>query len=114
MSRTRRTVLLALAALLVLGGGAFLASSERARVRWWAWRMRSPDPAVATHARECLFAIWRPAVDEVLPELIARELEVQCAPSSCWGVHILHFTRSDLPRRGVPRLAWGATETELS
>ncbi len=65
---------LVLLGLLVLGAGSLLAVSPRARVRWYAWRMRSSDPAAAAGARLKLFELDRPAIDDVLPELVAREL----------------------------------------
>lgn len=67
---------LAVAALVVLlaASAGLLATSVRVRVRYWTWRMRSADATTAAAARAKLFEIWRPAIDDVLPELIAREL----------------------------------------
>jgi hypothetical protein len=78
--RAKGRLLLAVLALLVGGTVSLLASSARARVRWYSWRMRAGDPEVAARARFKLFELDRPAIDEVLPELVARELGARLRP----------------------------------
>jgi hypothetical protein len=94
--RAKGRLLLAVLALIVGGTALFLASSTRARVRWYAWRMRSGDPEVAARARFKLFELDRPAIDEVLPELVARELGARLRPGE--RVEILtNFASKDPP-----------------
>jgi hypothetical protein len=84
--RSGRVALVVLA-LLVLGGGGALVASPRARVRWYALRMHSSDPEVAARARFKLFELDRPAIDEVLPELVAKELAARAGPLD-WHVKV--------------------------
>ena len=86
--RSDRAALLVLALLLVSGVGALVAS-PRARVRWYAWRMHSSDAEVAARARFKLFELDRPAIDEVLPELVARELAARVGSEWCLRVGTL-------------------------
>ncbi|HZU96848.1 MAG TPA: hypothetical protein VFF73_09165 [Planctomycetota bacterium] len=72
--RTKAKVAIVGLVLLVGGLGVPLASSEAARVRYWAWRMRSHDPETRQRARRTLFEIGRPAIDRVLPELVVEEV----------------------------------------
>ncbi len=83
--RSGRAALLVLALLLVGGVGA-LVTSPRARMRWYVLRMRSSDPEVAAHTRFKLFELDRPAIDPVLPELVAKELAARLEDERSWVV----------------------------
>ncbi|HZU96618.1 MAG TPA: hypothetical protein VFF73_08010, partial [Planctomycetota bacterium] len=66
---------LAVAGLVVVlvGFGGALASTTPARVRYWAWRMRSSRRETRLVARTKLMEIGRPAIDGVFPELVSGE-----------------------------------------
>jgi hypothetical protein len=79
---SKRLVVLSLAVVLV-GPGVLLATSDEPRIRWHVWRMQSDDPKIAADARLRLLRIPRPAIDPMLIEVIATHA-VQCyvdAPS---------------------------------
>ncbi|HZU97314.1 MAG TPA: hypothetical protein VFF73_11505 [Planctomycetota bacterium] len=67
-------VALAGLALLLAGFGFALATAVTVRVRYWEWRMGSSERGVRVLARRSLLEIGRPAIDRVLPELVAAEV----------------------------------------
>ncbi len=59
--------------LVVVGFGVALGTSRAARVRYWAWRMRSGDRETRLAARRRLLEIDRPGIDGVFADLVAGE-----------------------------------------
>jgi len=72
--RTKARLALAGLGLVVAGFALALGLSEPARVRFWAWRMRSGDLRTRREARLKLLQIRRPAIDDVYADLVAGEV----------------------------------------
>jgi hypothetical protein len=85
--RTKARLALLTLTVVVVGASVILATNRRARVRYWTWRMGSSDVAIANKARLELFKIGRPAIDEIMPELIVRELRDRIGDTS-WSVQV--------------------------
>ena len=64
--------------LVVLVFGVALARTERARVRFWTWRLHAGG-LEASDARLALLRIGRPAIDDVYPEIVADAVSIFAA-----------------------------------
>jgi hypothetical protein len=111
-------------ALVVVGAGAILATSSQARVRWYAWRLRSGDAGTRTRAGGALMALGRDVVgDELYAEALAEEVSTSLArvePASR-VVFIGHRNAMwedvyhvDLPISNVSRSDWLVIERDAS
>lgn len=77
--RTKGRLAVAALLLLLLGAGAFLATSDTVRIRYWAWRMRSARGEEARLARQRLFEHGKAALGDLYPEVIGREVRSRVA-----------------------------------
>ncbi len=87
--------------------------ADRVRIRWLSYRMSSSDPKTRRSARAGLLAIGRPAIDDVLPRLIADEAAEAVVVGGAEGgiercvVGIVYLAGGDQKYYEVLSWAWG-------